>query len=190
MLKKCPKKSVLSEKDKLEGKAKRLGSSARVLKPRRPKGNGSDKAPTKLGLSEGKVKSNRAKRGKKKRVKCFLYCGSHELQNCPEQSKLAMVKRKATTELVESSEGLPPKEKVSYASDLEEEVAKQTWKLRPMMLNSGKVTELVELLTKLPSKEKGPFKILKQGGQGFIGMSNLVMRIKRIPIEASQNVGK
>lgn len=65
-----------------------------------------------------------------------------------------MVKRKATTELVESSEGLLPKEKVSCASNLEEEVTMQTLKLRPMRLNSMEATKLVESLTKLPSKEK------------------------------------
>ncbi|MBA0754969.1 hypothetical protein Gogos_019818 [Gossypium gossypioides] len=97
MLKTCPKKSAL--KEKLVGN------------------DGADKEPKKLGSSKGKAEANRAKRSKKKRVKCFLCRGPHELRNCPKQ---AVVKRRATSEFGESSEGLPPKEDVSLSSDLEE----------------------------------------------------------------------
>ncbi|MFQ6634488.1 hypothetical protein Gotur_012031 [Gossypium turneri] len=133
MLKKCPKKSALKEKPL--GKALVLGSSARSVEAKEAEsekklvecflchsphrlwkclrksvieGNdGADKEPKKLGSSKGKAEAKRAKRSKKKRVKCFLYRGLHELRNCPKQ---AGVKRKATFELGESSEGLPPKE--------------------------------------------------------------------------------
>ncbi|MBA0615600.1 hypothetical protein Godav_015723, partial [Gossypium davidsonii] len=44
--------------------------------------DGADKEPKKLGSSKGKVEANREKRSKKKRVKCFLCRGLHELQNC------------------------------------------------------------------------------------------------------------
>ncbi|KAH1057427.1 hypothetical protein J1N35_035492 [Gossypium stocksii] len=111
--------------------------------------NGSDKAPKKLGLSKGKVETNRAKRRKKKRVKCFLCRGSHELRD---SLKKSMVKEKATTELVESLEGLPPKEEVKLASD-EEEVAMQTLKLEPMKLNSKKAIEFVKSSVRLPPKQ-------------------------------------
>ncbi|MBA0874074.1 hypothetical protein Goshw_011132, partial [Gossypium schwendimanii] len=92
MLKKCLKKSVL--KEKLVGKA---------LCPRKSviKGNdGADKEPKKLGSSKEKVEAKSSKRSKKKRVKCFLCRGPHELRNCPKQ---AGVKRKVTSELGESS---------------------------------------------------------------------------------------
>ncbi|MFQ6666136.1 hypothetical protein Gotur_032611 [Gossypium turneri] len=155
MLKKCSKKSALKEKS--VGKAFVLGSSARGVEAKEAgsekkpvecflcngphrlqkcpnksviEGNdGADKEPKKLGLSKGKVEAKRAKRSKKKRVKCFLCRGPHELQNCPKQ---AGVKRKATSELGESSEGLPPKEEVSLSSDLEEKVTMKTVKLGPM----------------------------------------------------------
>ncbi|MBA0754148.1 hypothetical protein Gogos_020990 [Gossypium gossypioides] len=59
MLKKCLKKSALKEK---------------------PVGNdGADNEPKKLGSSKGKVEAKMGKRSKKKRVKCFLCRGPHEL---------------------------------------------------------------------------------------------------------------
>ncbi|MBA0879105.1 hypothetical protein Goshw_015940, partial [Gossypium schwendimanii] len=91
MLKKCLRKFTLKEKP--VGKA---------LCPRKfvIEGNdGADKEPKKLGSSKGKAKAKRAKRSKKKRVKCFLCCGPHELRSCPKQ---AGVKRKATSKLGES----------------------------------------------------------------------------------------
>ncbi|MBA0824707.1 hypothetical protein Goarm_021355, partial [Gossypium armourianum] len=60
----------------------------------------------------GKFEAKRAKRSKKKRVKCFLCHGPYELQNCLKQSKSVVVKEKATSELVESLEGLPDEEDV------------------------------------------------------------------------------
>ncbi|MBA0755904.1 hypothetical protein Gogos_019935 [Gossypium gossypioides] len=59
LLKKCPKKSALKEKP--------VGS------------DGADKEPKKLGSSKGKAEAKRAKRSKKKQVKCFLCRGPHEL---------------------------------------------------------------------------------------------------------------
>ncbi|MBA0671725.1 hypothetical protein Goklo_025197, partial [Gossypium klotzschianum] len=132
MLKKCPKKSALKEKP--VGKALVLGSNARGVEakeaesekkpmkcflchgpyrlrkcPRKPviEGNdGADKKSKKIGSSKGKAEAKRVKKSKKKQVKCFLCRGLHELRNCPKQ---AGVKRKTTSELDESSEGLPPK---------------------------------------------------------------------------------
>ncbi|MFQ6633598.1 hypothetical protein Gotur_011839, partial [Gossypium turneri] len=112
LLKKCPKKSALKEKP--VGKALVLGSSARGVEDKKaesekklvecflchgphrlrkcPKksvieGNdGAAKEPKKLGSSKEKAEAKRAKRSKKKRVKCFLCRGPHELRNCPKQA--------------------------------------------------------------------------------------------------------
>ncbi|MFQ6634491.1 hypothetical protein Gotur_012031 [Gossypium turneri] len=147
MLKKCPKKSALKEKPL--GKALVLGSSARSVEAKEAEsekklvecflchsphrlwkclrksvieGNdGADKEPKKLGSSKGK--------------------------NCPKQ---AGVKRKATFELGESSEGLPPKEEVSLSLDLEERVTMKTVKLGPMRLKLSEASELAESSTRLP----------------------------------------
>ncbi|MFQ6656074.1 hypothetical protein Gotur_026336 [Gossypium turneri] len=109
ILKKCLKKSALKEKPMV--KALVLGSSAKGVKAKEAenekkpvecflchgphrlrkcsrksviKGNHrADKEPKKLGSSKGKAKAKRAKRSKKKRVKCFLCRGPHELRNCP-----------------------------------------------------------------------------------------------------------
>ncbi|MBA0755939.1 hypothetical protein Gogos_019918 [Gossypium gossypioides] len=142
ILKKYLKKSALSKKQKLVGKA------LMCLKKSVIEGdNRANKEPKKLGSSKGKAKAKRAKRSKKKRVKCFLCRGLHELRNCPKQ---VIVKGKATSELGESSEGLPPKEEVSLSSNLGEKVAMKTVKLGPMRLNSSEASELVELSTRLP----------------------------------------
>ncbi|MFQ6636551.1 hypothetical protein Gotur_013087 [Gossypium turneri] len=173
MLKKCPRKSALKEKP--VGKALVLGSSARGVKakeaesekklvecflchgphrlrkcPRKSVIEGNDRAdkePKKLGSSKGKAEAKRAKRSKKKQVKCFLCYGPHELRNCPKQAE---VKRKATSELGESSEGLPPKVEVSLSSDLEEKVAMKTVKLGPMRLKLSEVSDSAESSTRLP----------------------------------------
>ncbi|MFQ6651998.1 hypothetical protein Gotur_024079, partial [Gossypium turneri] len=173
MLKKCPKKSALKEKP--VGTALVLGSSARGVEakeaesekkpvecflchgphrlPKCPRksvieGNdGADKEPKKLGSSKGKAKAKRAKRSKKKQVKCFLCRGLHELRNYPKQ---AGVKRKVTSELGESSEGLPPKEEVSLSSDLEGKVTMKTVKLGPIRLELSEASELAESSTRLP----------------------------------------
>ncbi|MFQ6640103.1 hypothetical protein Gotur_015263 [Gossypium turneri] len=109
MLKKCPKKFAL--KEKLVVKALVLGSSARGVEAKEAKSekkpvecflchgphrlqkcpkksvikenDRADKEPKKLGSSKGKAEAKRAKRSKKKRVKCFLCRGPHELRNCP-----------------------------------------------------------------------------------------------------------
>ncbi|KAK5775573.1 hypothetical protein PVK06_043474 [Gossypium arboreum] len=173
ILKKCPMKSALRKKP--VGKALGLGSSARGVEakeaesekkpvecflchgphrlrkcPRKSvieENDGADKEPKKLGSSKGKAEAKRAKRSKKKRVKCFLCRGPHELRNCPKQ---AVVKGKATSEHSESSEGLPPKGEVSLSSNLEEKVAMKTVKLGPMRLVSSEASELAESLTRLP----------------------------------------
>ncbi|KAK8283959.1 hypothetical protein V6Z12_D08G128200 [Gossypium hirsutum] len=173
MLKKCSKKSALKEKP--VGKALVLGLSARGVEakeaesekkpvecflchgphrlrkcPRKSviEGNdGADNEPKKLGSSKGNAEAKRAKRNKKKRVKCFLYRGPHELRNCP---KHARVKRKATSELGESSKGLPPKEEVSLSSNLVEKVAMKTVKLGPIRLKLSETSELAESSTRLP----------------------------------------
>ncbi|MFQ6660058.1 hypothetical protein Gotur_028697 [Gossypium turneri] len=54
------------------------------------------------------------------------------------------------SELRESSEGFPPKEEVSFSSNLGEKVAMKTEKLGPMRLNSIQASELVESSTRLP----------------------------------------
>ncbi|MBA0672040.1 hypothetical protein Goklo_024277 [Gossypium klotzschianum] len=100
MLKKYSRKSALKEKP--VDKALILGSSTRGVEAKEAE----NKEPKKLGSSKGKAKAKRAKKSKKKRVKCFLCRGLHELRNCPKQ---AGVKGKATSELGESSKGLPPK---------------------------------------------------------------------------------
>ncbi|MBA0725593.1 hypothetical protein Golax_022165 [Gossypium laxum] len=98
MLKKCLKKFVLKEKS--VGKALVLSSSARGVEAKEAESekkpvecflchglhklrkcprksviegnNRADKEPKKFGSSKGKVEAKRAKRSKKKRVKCFL----------------------------------------------------------------------------------------------------------------------
>ncbi|MBA0880953.1 hypothetical protein Goshw_022460, partial [Gossypium schwendimanii] len=177
MLKKCPKKFAL--KEKLVGKALILGSSARGVDAKEAKSkkkpvecffchgshrlrkyprkfvigrnDGSYKEPKKLSSSKRKVEAKRAKRSKKKRVKCFLCHGPHELRNCPKQAK---VKGKATFELGESSEGLSPKEEVILPSNLKGKVMIKTVKLRPMRLELSEASELVESSTRLPPMGK------------------------------------
>ncbi|KAK8316340.1 hypothetical protein V6Z12_A13G036700 [Gossypium hirsutum] len=173
MLKKCPRKSALKQKP--VGKALVLGLSARGVEAKGAKSEkkpvecflcqgphrlrkcpkksvteeneGADKEPKKLGSSKGKAEAKRAKRSKKKRVKCFLCRGPHELRNCPKQ---AGVKGKATSELGESSEGLPLKEEVSLSSNLVEKVAMKTGKLGPMRLKLSEASELARSSTRLP----------------------------------------
>lgn len=138
-LRKCPRKSVIDRNDRADTEPRKLGSSKRKAEAKRAKrskfvieeNDGADKEPKKLGSTKGKAKAKRAKRSKKKRVKCFLCRGPHELRNC---SKQAIVKGKATSEHSESSEGLPPKGDVSLSSNLEEEVVIKTVKQGPMRL--------------------------------------------------------
>ncbi|MFQ6631320.1 hypothetical protein Gotur_008555 [Gossypium turneri] len=109
--------------------------------------NGANKEPKKLGLSKGKAEVKRAKRSKKKRVKCFLCRGPHELWNYPKQ---VGVKGKTTSELGESSEELPPMEDVSLSSNFEGKVAMKIVKWGPLRLKLGEASELAESLTRLP----------------------------------------
>ncbi|KAK5842760.1 hypothetical protein PVK06_005151 [Gossypium arboreum] len=88
-----------------------------------------------LDSSARGVKAKEAK-SEKKPVECFL---------CH-----AVVKGKATSELGESSEGLPPKEQVSLSSNLEEEVVMKIVKLGPTRLKSSEASELAESSTRLP----------------------------------------
>ncbi|KAK8362732.1 hypothetical protein V6Z12_A03G120100 [Gossypium hirsutum] len=153
------RKSVIEGNDGADKEPKKLGSSKGKAEAKRAKrsksiieGNdGADKEPKKLGSSKGKAEAKRAKRSKKKRVKCFLCRGPHELRNCPKQ---AVVKGKATSEHRESSEGLPPKGEVSLSSNLEEEVAMKTVKLGTMRLESSEASELAESSTRLPPMEE------------------------------------
>ncbi|KAH1031899.1 hypothetical protein J1N35_044073 [Gossypium stocksii] len=104
-LQKCPKKSII------EG------------------GNGPDKEPKKLGLSKGKVKANRAKMSKKKRVKCFLCRGPHEnygtVQSNPREKVVLKVVKfgpmklnlSKATKLAELSTRLSPMEEVSWVNE-------------------------------------------------------------------------
>ncbi|MFQ6624771.1 hypothetical protein Gotur_004433 [Gossypium turneri] len=175
ILNKCSKKSALSKKEKPVGKALGLGSSARGVKAKGaesekklmewflchglyrlrkcPKNSviegddRADKESKKLDSSKGKAKAKRAKRSKKKRVKCFLCRGPHELRNYPKQ---VVVKQKATSELGKLSEGLPPKEEVSLSSNLRDKFVMKIVKLGPMRLNSSEASELAESSTKLP----------------------------------------
>ncbi|MBA0670008.1 hypothetical protein Goklo_024160 [Gossypium klotzschianum] len=101
MLKKCPKKFALKEKP--VGKALVLGSSTMSVEAKEAKSekklvecllchalhrlrkcpkksfiegnNRADNEPKKLGSSKEKAEAKRAKRSKKKRVKCFLCRG-------------------------------------------------------------------------------------------------------------------
>ncbi|MFQ6665887.1 hypothetical protein Gotur_032447 [Gossypium turneri] len=141
ILKKYPKKSVLSKKQKPVGKALGLGSSARGVK-------------TKEDESE------------KKSIQCFLCRGLHRLQKCPkkfdiegddgvdkEPKKLGSSKGKAKAKRAKRSKkkrGLPRKEKVSLSSNLVEKVVMKTVKLGLMRLNSSEASELAELSTRLP----------------------------------------
>ncbi|MBA0731524.1 hypothetical protein Golax_020328 [Gossypium laxum] len=120
MLKKCLKKSALKEKP--VSKALVLGSSKCPRKSVIEGNDGADKEPKKLGSSKGKSKTKRAK----------------------------MIKRKATSKLDESSEGLPPKEEVSFSLDLEGKFTMKIVKLGPMRLKLSEASELAELSTRLP----------------------------------------
>ncbi|MBA0776546.1 hypothetical protein Gotri_011529 [Gossypium trilobum] len=115
--------------------------------------DGGDKESKKLGSRKGKAEVNRAKRSKKKLVKCFLCYGPHELRNCPKQVE---VKGKVTSKLGELSEGLPPKEEVSLSSDLEGKFTMKTVKLGLMRL-------------KLSEASEGPFEVLEQKGRETVG---------------------
>ncbi|KAK5802883.1 hypothetical protein PVK06_030511 [Gossypium arboreum] len=163
-LRKCLRKSVIDGNNRADTEPRKLGSSKGKAKAKRAKrsksvieGNdGVDKEPKKLGSSKGKAEVKRAKRSKKKRVKCFLCRGLHELRNCLKQ---AVVKGMATPEHV---------------------------KLGPMRLESSEASELAELSTRLPPmgevggasdfKEKevmhvgqGSFEVLEQGGRKTVG---------------------
>ncbi|MFQ6641416.1 hypothetical protein Gotur_014320 [Gossypium turneri] len=156
ILKKCLKKSVLSNKEKPMGKALVAKVSEEVCH----RGNdGADKESKKLGSRKGK------------------------LRNCPKQAE---VKGKATSKLGELSKGLPPKEEVSLSSDLEGKVAMKIVKLGPIRLKLSEASELAESLTRLPPmgemggaldfKEKevmhvgqGPFEVLEQRGRETMG---------------------
>ncbi|MBA0754943.1 hypothetical protein Gogos_020010 [Gossypium gossypioides] len=78
ILNKCPKKSTLSKKEKSVGKA--LKCPRKYVIERNDKAG---KESKKLSSSKGKAEAKMAKRSKKKRVKCFLCRGPHELRNCP-----------------------------------------------------------------------------------------------------------
>ncbi|KAK5803893.1 hypothetical protein PVK06_031542 [Gossypium arboreum] len=59
-------------------------------------------------------------------------------------------RRKTTSELGESSEGLPPKEEVSFSSNLGEKVTMKIVKLGPLRLNLSEASELAESSTRVP----------------------------------------
>ncbi|MBA0789232.1 hypothetical protein Gotri_026181, partial [Gossypium trilobum] len=133
-------------KEKLMGKALVLGSSAMVVEVKEAK-------------------------SEKKPVECFLCHGPHRLRKCPRKSVIkgnneahkepkklgsskgkaeAVVKGRATSELGESSEGLPPKEEVSLSSNLEEKIVMKIVKLGIMRLKLSEASELAESSTRLP----------------------------------------
>ncbi|KAK5803670.1 hypothetical protein PVK06_031319 [Gossypium arboreum] len=56
------------------------------------------KKSMKLGLIVSGVEAKRVKGNEKKPMKCFLYCGSHSMQNYPEQSKLSAVTKEDEAE--------------------------------------------------------------------------------------------
>ncbi|MBA0875402.1 hypothetical protein Goshw_014918 [Gossypium schwendimanii] len=89
MLKKCLKKFALKEKS--------LGKALCMRKSVIEGKDEADKEPKKLGLSKGKANAKRAKRSKKKRVKCFFCRGLYGLRNCPKQ---VVIKEKAMFEFV------------------------------------------------------------------------------------------
>ncbi|KAK5794187.1 hypothetical protein PVK06_035397 [Gossypium arboreum] len=168
MLKKCLKKSALFKEKKPVGKA--LCWRKSVIE-----GNdGTDKKSKKLGLSKGKAEAKRAKRSKKKRVKCLLYRGSHELQNCPKQT---VVKGKETSELVklgpmrlnlsealelaESSTRLPPMGNMGVASDFKEKEVMQVGQLTRVNAMSRMVRVKKRRKSRKKSRRKGEAKALR-----------------------------
>ncbi|MBA0730623.1 hypothetical protein Golax_004563 [Gossypium laxum] len=68
----------------------------------------------------------------------------------PKKIGLTVVKENATSELGESSAGLPPKENVSLSLNLGEKVTMKTVKLGPMRLNLSETSKLAESSTRLP----------------------------------------
>ncbi|KAK5794004.1 hypothetical protein PVK06_035193 [Gossypium arboreum] len=202
-LRKCPRKSIIDGNDRADTEPKKLGSSkgkaeanrAKRSKPVIEGNDGADKESKKLGSSKGKAEAKRTKRSKKKRVKCFLCRGPHELRNYLKQ---AVVKGKATSEHGESSEGLPPKEEVSLSSDLEEEVAMKTVKLEPMRLESSEASELAESSTRFtPMGEVGGASDFKEKEEMHVGQltdvlhSNLcTWRERRGPFEVLEQGGR
>ncbi|KAH1090720.1 hypothetical protein J1N35_017977 [Gossypium stocksii] len=57
-----------------------------------------EKTSMKLGLIMSGVEAKRVKGNEKKPVKCFLCCGSHSMQDYPEQSKLSTVTKEDEAE--------------------------------------------------------------------------------------------
>ncbi|KAK5831714.1 hypothetical protein PVK06_015513 [Gossypium arboreum] len=105
---KCSRKFVIEGNDGTDKEPKKLSSSKGRAEAKGAKRNksviegndGVDEEPKKPGSSKGKAEAKRAKRSKKKRVKCFLCRGPHELRNC---SKQVIVKGKETSNHGESS---------------------------------------------------------------------------------------
>ncbi|MBA0879104.1 hypothetical protein Goshw_015940, partial [Gossypium schwendimanii] len=143
MLKKCLRKFTLKEKP--VGKALVLGSSARGVEAKEAE---SEKKPMECFLCHGPHRLRKCPRkfviegndGADKEPK-KLGSSKGKLRSCPKQ---AGVKRKATSKLGESLEGLPPKEEVNLSSDLGERVAMKIVKLGPIRLKLSEASELAE----------------------------------------------
>ncbi|MFQ6636181.1 hypothetical protein Gotur_013949 [Gossypium turneri] len=116
---------------------------------------------------------------------------AREKRNCPKQAE---VKRKATSELGESSEGLPPKEEVSLSSNLEEKVAMKIVKLGPMRLKLSEASELAESSTKLsPMGEVSSASDFKEKEVMHVGQLtrvNATSRTVRVKKQAEAKVPK
>ncbi|KAK5812360.1 hypothetical protein PVK06_027789 [Gossypium arboreum] len=108
----------------------------------------------------GKLRVGRKKpKRERDKLKCFLCDGPHMLKNCLKKFALkkksvAVVKGKVTSELGESSKGLPPKKEGSLSSNLEEEVVMKIVKLELMRLKSSESSELTESSTRLSPMRK------------------------------------
>ncbi|KAK5785999.1 hypothetical protein PVK06_040623 [Gossypium arboreum] len=125
------------------------------------KGNdASDKEPKKLSSSNEKFEANKVKKSKKKRVKCFFYRGSHELQNYPKQ---AVFKEKATLELVESSERILPKKEVNLSLDLGEKVTIKKIEARTNGAELKESDRVFRVIGEASTHERGEFSIRLRG---------------------------
>ncbi|MFQ6656114.1 hypothetical protein Gotur_026367 [Gossypium turneri] len=103
------------------------------------------------------------------------------------------------SELSESSEELPPKEKVSLSSNLEGKVAMKTAKLGPMRLKLSEASELVKSSARLPPMGKvggtSDFKekeVMHVGQLTRVNASSRTARVKkrRKPRQKSRRKGK
>ncbi|KAH1121938.1 hypothetical protein J1N35_005098 [Gossypium stocksii] len=117
-LRKCPKKSVIEGDNRV------------------------DKKPKKLGSRKGKVKAKGAKRSKKKRVKCFLCRGPHQLRNYPKQ---AAVKGKTTLSRVSHRRSFHPRKRVGRVIDKASTYGRGGWGIKLQGKKVMQVTKLIKV---------------------------------------------